>query len=150
MSNEAFASHRAKRFRKRSEVLAFRSDDAITFHKSWGTQNVRAGGWVLVPVGSGGRPSGDVYGCDEEVFKNTYAPSPSGRDSAYIKTAEVSAYQPGYAFTTPTEIRDADGTTHLETEIESGGPTDWFVQNPGGETYVVSDEAFRETYVEVN
>ena len=58
---------RAKAYRKTSQVLAFRSNDAFVFHKSWGVQNLPEGSWVVVPLKEG-RPTGDVYGCHREAF----------------------------------------------------------------------------------
>ncbi len=45
-----FDNSRARAYRKRMEVLAFRSDDPILFRKSWGEQNLRKDGWVIVPL----------------------------------------------------------------------------------------------------
>ncbi len=141
-----FDDARARTYRKRAEVMAFRSGDAVTYHKSWGEQAMRPGSWVIVPLDEGGRPHDDVYGCDTRAFSTTYAPSPSGKPHHYVKTATVRAYQPGHAFAVCTVLTDDDGGEHVETDRNTGGPTHWVVQNPGGEVYTVADEVFSDTY----
>ena len=66
-----FASDRARRYRKQREVLAFRSDCAITFDKSWGVQHIRAGGFVLIPLSADGKPAGEIYGIDGDEHART-------------------------------------------------------------------------------
>src|SRR6267142_7056345 len=90
-----FNDSRARTYRKRVEVLAFRSDDAILFNKPWGKQDLRANGWVIVPLSDAGEATGDIYGVDADVFAKTYEPSPSLRPNRYRKKATVRAYQPG-------------------------------------------------------
>lgn len=141
-----FDDNRARRYRKRLEVLAFRSDDPIYFRKSWGEQEVRRNGWVIVPLSDTGEATGDIYGCDAEVFTATYESSPSLRPNRYRKTETVRAYQPGDAFEVDTVL--ADG--HIEV---TGSRTDsydaWIVRAPSGEIYPIEDAEFRRTYVEV-
>jgi len=35
---------------------------------------------------------------------------------------------------------------YAETDPAIDGPTNWLVQNPGGEIYAISDVIFRSTY----
>ena len=141
-----FDNSRARSYRKRLEVLAFRSDDPICFRKSWGEQDVRGGGWVIVPLTDSGEATQDIYGCDAEVFAATYEPSPSLRPNRYRKTETVRAYQPGDAFEVDTVLPDG----HVEVK---GSQTDsydaWIVHAPSGEIYPIEDPEFRRTYVEV-
>lgn len=141
-----FNDARARIYRKRLEVLAFRSDDPIHFHKSWGEQEVRGKGWVIVPLTEAGEVTTDLYGCDAAVFAKTYEPSPSLRPNRYRKKETVKAYQPGDAFEIDTVLPDG----HVEVK---GSHTDlhdaWIVKAPGGEIYPVEDKEFRRIYVEV-
>jgi len=141
-----FDNNRARSYRKRLEVLAFRSNDPIYFHKSWGKQEVRKNGWVIVPLSEIGEATQDIYGCDAEVFSATYEPSASLRPNYYRKTETIRAYQPGNAFEIDTVLPDG----HIEVV---GSRTDsfdaWIVCAPSGETYPVEDSEFRRTYIEV-
>ncbi len=110
--NIQFDDSRARTYRKRLEVLAFRSNDPFLFQKSWGEQNIRTGGWVIVPLTDTGIPTQDIYGCDEEVFGSTYESSPSLRPNQYRKIATVRAYQPGDEFEIDTVLSDG----HLEVD----------------------------------
>jgi len=146
MKKIEFEDRRARTYRKKAEVLAFQSEAVFSFAKSWGEQKVRAGGWVVVPVNASGEASTDVYGCDADVFATTYEPSPSLRPNRYRKTETIRAYQPGRPFQIDTTL--ADG--HVEVEKSSSDSyTTWLARNPGGETYTIEDDSFRETYVEV-
>lgn len=141
-----FDDSRARTYRKRLEVLAFRTDDPICFHKSWGQQDVRGDGWVIVPLTDTGEVTQDIYGCDTEVFTATYEPSPSLRPNRYRKRETIRAYQPGCAFEIDTVLLDG----HVEVE---GARTDsydaWIVRAPGGEVYPIENTEFKRTYVEV-
>ncbi|MES9993179.1 MAG: patatin-like phospholipase family protein [Candidatus Thiodiazotropha sp.] len=146
MKKVEFNNQRARSYRKKAEVLAFRSEAAFSFTKSWGEQKIRESGWVIVPLTESGEASLDVYGCDAKVFKETYEPSPSLRANRYRKSETIRAYQPGEPF--QIETRLADG--HLEVESSSADSyTTWLAMNPSGETYTIEDEVFRNTYVEV-
>ena len=101
-----FDDSRARSYRKRVEVLAFRSSDSILFYKSWGEQELRGDGWVIVPLSDEGKATEDVYGCDADVFTATYEPSPSLRPNRFRKKETVRAYQPGDAFTLDTVLPD--------------------------------------------
>ena len=139
METLTFDPTQARRYRKDSLVLAFRSDSPVTFSKSWGEQVLPAGSWIIVPL-DGQTPKGDIYGCEQQVFTDTYeAVGPN----TYRKSATIEAYQPGCAFTYATE-------TVAGTEVKKGrGRTDdWFVRNPDGEVYRISDREFRRTYNE--
>jgi hypothetical protein len=130
----------ARAYRKTSRVLAFRSDDAFVFHKPWGIQHLPEGSWIVVPL-IDGRPTGDIYGCHRESFVATYRLAGADQPHIYEKHATVRAYQPGRPFAVRTEVAG-----FRETDPATGGATDWLVQNPGGEVYVVSDLVFRATY----
>lgn len=130
----------ARPYRKMSQVLAFRSDDTFVFHKPWGEQRLPVGSWIIVPL-SDGRPTGDVYGCNPEAFVATYAPAAARQQHTYQKNVVVYAYQPGEPFAVRTKVDD-----FTETDPATGGATDWVVQNPGGETYIISDAVFHATY----
>ena len=140
-----FNDARARTYRKRTEVLAYRSDDAFRFTKSWGDQVVRPGSWVIVPLSDDGTPSQDIYGCDADVFAETYEPSGSLRPHRFRKKETVRAYKPGQPFAVKTVLAD----DHVEVEsAASEGFEGWVVRAPGGETYPVDDETFTRTYVE--
>jgi hypothetical protein len=130
----------ARAYRKTSRVLAFRSDHAFVFHKSWGVQHLPEGSWVIIPL-MDGRPTGDVYGCRPEAFVTTYRPASADQPHAYEKHAVVHAYQPGKPFAVRTTVAG-----DVETDPATGGATDWLVQNPLGEIYAVNDVVFRATY----
>lgn len=141
-----FEEARAQRYRKVTEVLAFRSADAVTYHKQWGVEKIRAGGWVIVPLTSDGEVSANVYGVDGDVFEKTYEPSHSGNPHQYRKKETVLAYQPGDDFQVDTILKDG----HVEVaDARSGAADDWIVKAPGGEVYPISNAVFRRTYVEV-
>ena len=145
-----FEPHRARRYRKRSEILAFESSDAITYHKSWGTQELPAGGWVAVALSAEGQPTGEVYGIDDDAFQATYAPSLTGLPHRYMKTATIEAYQPGHAFEARTELENKKtGETKIEVAKSSASQTAMLVRNPGGEVYPIELEEFERMYVEV-
>lgn len=130
----------AKPYRKTSRVLAFRSDDAFVFHKPWGVQSLPEGSWIIVPL-KDGRPTGDVYGCNSKSFVRTYKLANADQQYTYEKHAVVYAYQPGEPFAIRTKVDD-----FIETDPAIGDATDWLVQNPGGETYIISNITFRSTY----
>lgn len=141
-----FNDSRARSYRKRLEVLAFRSNDPICFHKSWGKQDVRGDGWVIVPLCETGEATQDVYGCDAGVFAATYEPSPSLRPNRYRKKETVRAYQPGHAFEIDTVLPDG----HVEvTGSRSDSYDAWIVRAPSGEIYPIEGTEFKRTYVEV-
>jgi hypothetical protein len=135
-----FDKSAAKAYRKTSQVLAFRSDDAFVFHKPWGIQHLPEGSWVIVPLDDG-RPTGDIYGCHREAFVTTYRLADSGQPHTYEKHAVVYAYQPGEPFAVKTVVAEFN-----ETDPATGGATDWLVLNPGGEIYIINDLVFRSTY----
>ena len=140
-----FDDARARTYRKRAEVLAFRSRDPIQFKKSWGDQDIREGGWVIVPLSEEGAVSSDIYGCDGEVFESTYEPSPSMRPNQYRKRETIRAYQPGHIFEIDTVLDDG----HVEVQGSRSRSSDaWIVRAPGGEIYPVEDDTFTSTYVE--
>ncbi len=146
-----FDPSRARTYRKRSEILAFESKDAISFHKSWGLQEMPPGAWVAVALDETGTPTGEVYGIDDEAFQETYAPSLSGQPHRYMKTATIQAYTPGHEFAVRTELDDASqpGKKKVETERAVGSETAMLVKNPGGEVYPIEREEFDRMYVEV-
>ncbi|CAL74579.1 hypothetical protein BRADO0648 [Bradyrhizobium sp. ORS 278] len=133
----------AKRYRKVSRVLAFRSDDAFSFQKPWGVQQLPEGSWIIIPL-SNGQPTGDIYGCNREAFVETYGTVDGDQPNMYEKHAIISAYQVGRPFLLRTIVAG-----YAETDPAIGGPTDWLVQNPGGEIYAVADIVFRATYREL-
>lgn len=141
-----FEEDRARKYRKCIDVLAYQSDDPIRFLKSWGTQELRANGWVIVSLSDEGEPTGDIYGCDAAVFSDTYEPSPSNKQGRYRKKGLIQAYQPGFPFIVDTVLSDG----HLEVD---GAQTDaddaWIVKGPGGEVYIIDNDIFQRTYVDV-
>ena len=146
MQKIQFDDSRAKSYRKRLEVLAFRSADSILFRKSWGEQDVRGEGWVVVPLTETGEATQDLYGCDSEVFAATYEPSPSLRPNRYRKTETIRAYQPGDVFEVDTVLPD----DHVEVTASRTDSYDaWIVRSPSGEVYPIEDVEFRRTYVEL-
>jgi len=142
-----FDDSRARTYRKRTEVLAFKSEDPFQFDKSWGTQSIRKGGWVIVPVSEDGSVASDIYGCDADVFEETYEPSPSLRPNRYRKKETIRAYQPGHPFEIDTVLDDG----HVEVESSRSLSQDgWIVRAPGGEIYLIENETFEKTYTEVD
>src|SRR5262245_15449739 len=127
-------------YRKTSQVLAFRSDDAFVFRKPWGEQSLPEGSWIIIPL-KDGRPSGDIYGCHPQAFITTYKLVGPDQQDTYAKHAVVYAYQPGEPFAVRTQVGGV-----IETDPATGGATDWLVQNPGGEIYIISDLVFHTTY----
>ena len=141
-----FDNARARTYKKRLEVLAFQSDFPICFHKSWGDQDVRGNGWVIVPLNEHGEVTNDLYGCDADVFAQTYESSPSLRPNRFRKKETVRAYQPGDAFEIDTVLPDG----HVEVKGSRTQSYDaWIVKAPSGEIYPVEDEAFKRTYRQV-
>jgi uncharacterized protein len=141
-----FDDRRARTYRKRREVLAFRSNDSILFRKRWGEQDLRAEGWVVVPLSDTGEVTGDIYGCDSGVFAQTYEPSPSLRPNQYRKRETVRAYQPGESFQIDTVLPDG----HREVAAARAESYDaWIVRSSTGEVYPVEDAEFCRTYVPV-
>lgn len=135
----------ARSYRKKLEVLAFRSNDPIVFHKSWGDQELRSEGWVMVSLTEEGEANGDIYGCDATVFANTYEPASEKNPNLYRKSELIRAYQPGYAFEVDTIL--ADG--HKEVEAAHTSADDaWFVQAPNGELYIIENDEFKRIYVQ--
>lgn len=141
-----FDDSRARTYRKRVEVLAFKSDDPILFDKTWGKQDLRAGGWVIVPLTESGETTQDVYGCDADAFATTYESSPSLRPNRFRKKETIRAYQPGTPFEVETVLPDG----HTEVKESRGDSYDtWVVQGRGREIYPVEDTEFKRMYVEV-
>ena len=132
-----FDASKARRYRKRALVYAFRSNDPFEFEKTWGSPRLPAGSYLIVPL-DGGRTSGDLYGVDVREFERTYEEAGPG---TYRKVATIEAYQPGHDFRFVTKIRE-----HVEVADGAGRKTDWFVRNPSGETYVVDEVTFSRTY----
>ncbi len=147
-----FDPRRARRYRKRSEILAFRSVDAVTYHKSWGRQDLPPGGWVAVALDADGVPRGEVYGIDEDAFDETYAPSLTGQPHRFMKTATIEAYQVGHDFIVSTILDDKTnpGQKKIEVETSKASATAMLVRNPGGEIYPIELEEFERMYVEVH
>ena len=146
-----FEPHRAKRYRKRSEILAFESKDAITYHKSWGQQDLPEGGWVAIALDNGGQPTTEVYGIDADAFAETYAPSLTGEPHRFMKTATIEAYCPGHEYVVTTELKDAasPGQTKVEVKENRGSATSMLARNPGGEIYTIERDEFDRMYIEV-
>lgn len=141
-----FDDSRARTYRKRLEVLAFCSNDAILFRKPWGELDLRANGWVIVPLSEAGPPTRDIYGCDSDVFARTYERSPSIRPNQYRKKETVRAYQPGETFRVQTVLPDG----HLEVAAAETRSSDaWIVRSVTGEVYAIENDEFQRTYVPV-
>lgn len=137
----------ARSYRKKSQVLAFKSNDPIVFHKSWGDQKLRSEGWVMVSLTEDGEANGDIYGCDAAVFANTYEPASENDPNLYRKSELIRAYQPGHAFTVDTVLEDG----HTEVESAHTEADDaWFVQAPNGELYIIENVEFERIYVQVD
>jgi len=142
-----FDKTKAKKYKKRLEVLAFNTADPILFHKSWGDQKLRSGGWIIVSLTEDGEPNGDIYGCDAKVFEKTYEPVPDKKPHRFRKTELIYAYQPGYAFKVDTILSDS----HVEVEGAHSDMSDgWVVQAPDGEVYTIEDDTFQKMYVETS
>ena len=142
-----FDESQAKRYRKRLHVLAFKTNDPIVFHKSWGEQKLRSEGWVIVSLTEEGVATGDVYGCDADVFAETYEPASDENPYLYRKSELIKAYQPGYPFEVDTILSDG----YVEV---SGAHTDadnaWIVQAPSKEVYIIQNDNFLPMYEEVD
>lgn len=141
-----FNDAKARTFRKRVEVLAFRSEDSVIFEKKWGEQRLREGSWIIIPLTDDGRVTQDIYGCDGAVFPETYERSPSLRPNQFRKKETVQAYQPGVAFEIDTILPDG----YVEVASSKADSCDsWIVKGPKGELYPIENDEFRRTYVEV-
>jgi len=128
----------ARLYRKKTLVYAFRSVDAVTCHKNWGTCEGKAGDWVIINDPKG-IPSGeDVYVCAHEVFIKTYEPVGPSEPHVYRKTGQIWAAHMGKAFSVVT----------LEG-LGRGNPGDYLAQNSlenFGEQWSISCEVFEKTY----
>lgn len=140
-----FDDSRARSYQKRIEVLAFRSEGPVRFYKPWGEQQIRGQGWIIVPLTDAGEATKDIYGCDDEVFSETYELSPSLRPNRYRKKDTIKAYQPGSPFEIDTILSDG----HVEVKDSRTDSYDaWIVKARRGEVYLIENYEFRRTYVE--
>ena len=144
--NISFDDSKAKTYRKRVEVLAFQSSDPFQFSKTWGEQKVRKDGWVIISLTQEGEVTQDIYGCDRQVFQDTYEPSSSSHKNQYHKKETIRAYQPGDLFKIDTVLQDG----YKEVEgADSKKYDNWKVKAYNGEVYFIEDKEFKRTYVEV-
>lgn len=139
-----FDDSRASSFRKRCDVLAFRSDDPFVFLKPWGTQKNERNAWVIVPLDENGDVTGGLFGCAASEFERTYKQCEPIGANRYKKTVTVRAYQPGFTFEVDTVLSngwmEVSGSRALR-------PDAWVVRAPGGEIYPVENEEFVRCYV---
>ncbi len=140
-----FDASKAKTYRKRTEVLAFQSQDGVTFFKDWGEQKLRPGFWIIVPLTLNGETTRDIYGVDGDVFKKTYASSNSENPNQYRKKETIQAYQPGTPFEVDNVLKDG----YVEASGSKGAAADtWLVQGPEGDIYPIENDNFQRTYEE--
>ena len=138
-----FDDSKAHSYRKKLEVLAFKTNDPITFHKPWGDQTLRSEGWVIISLTDEGHPNGDIYGCDSAVFKKTYELATTESSNIFRKTGHIRAYQPGRPFVVKTILEDG----HVEVETAHTHSSDaWIVKAPDGEIYIIEKEEFKRIY----
>lgn len=116
------------RYQKRIIVQAFWSEDGATYYKQWGPQVHKGGHWVIIG------PNGDVYGCEQNVFEQTYERVETG-NNWYRKTTRVTARQIEQEM--PLETMEGPAV---------GKPGDWLVTNQTGEQYFISNSVFIKTY----
>ena len=147
LSITEFDDSRAKTYRKRAEVLAYKADAGFVFYKKWGDQSVRQGGWIIIPLTIENKATNDIYGCDDVVFADTYEPSPSLRPNQYRKKEVIRAYQPGQPFTL--QVKLSDGHTEVEQSKTDHRFDCWLAKNIKGEFYPIDDAEFKRTYIEV-
>mmetsp|Transcript_10145 Transcript_10145/g.16629 ORF Transcript_10145/g.16629 Transcript_10145/m.16629 type:complete len:187 (-) Transcript_10145:339-899(-) len=128
----------ARRFRKRTLVYAFRSLDAVTCHKIWGTSEGQAGDWIIINDPKGVPSGEDVYTCAHEVFLKTYEPASSTLPHVYRKTGHIWAAKMMKPFTVVT----------LEG-LCRGNASDFLAQNSidsMAEQWCISKDVFDKTY----
>ena len=124
--------------------LCFLNPNPAEYKLSWGDQKFSGPHVVVVTEkpgaeGDGGLTPMEIYGCDPEIFRATYRPSPEIPNGWY-KVVEVRAVQ----VDEPTEI-----VTVVDGQVESRSlvpPGHWIVQNPSGEQYYNSPEVFSRNY----
>lgn len=118
-------------YRKRHPVYAFKSRDAVTVSKKWGTGTSQRGDYVIVG------PADDVYTCAADIFHRTYqAVDDPDRPNAYRKVTTVLALEMKGAFL----IETLEGSEH-------GKKGDFLAQNPvDGEQWPIARDVFLDMY----
>jgi serine/threonine protein kinase len=120
----------ARLYKKKATVYAFRSKDVVIVHKPWGIGESKKGDIVVVG------PNDDVYTCDYEIFRKTYAPVTTGERNVYKKHQRVWARRCSRDFLMET----------LEG-MEHGSKGDYIAQNPeDGEQWPIAKAVFESMY----
>ena len=119
----------------------------MTYYKDWaGTEGqvLPDDHMVMVTCDDEGYPTGEVYGCDQKAFEETYEVISAGQaPTAYCrKKVAIQAMQVDHDFTWTTIL--ADGT--VEVAEGQGKAGDWLVKNPGGEVYRIDVDIFAQQY----
>ena len=107
-------------------VLAIQLNMPITYEKWGGTQNAKAGDWML-------SKAGNTYTCEDEVFQSTYKSLPE--DGWYYKEAFIDAK--------PAATAGTVDTLEGQSAYEAG---DYIVTNPGGDRYCIPKMKFKQLY----
>jgi hypothetical protein len=126
-------------YRKKLTVQAYLSQDGVTYHKSWGNQEMK--GPHMVMVGPSPDEGFDVYGCEIGRFHDMYE---SLGDNEYIKTETVEAVKMEESFNLATVV---DGQIEVQA---SGVAGDYAVQQPGGELQVIKEDEFENMFEDVS
>ena len=106
-----------------------RVERGATYDLEWGRQEFK-GPHMFID---------NTYGCDIDVFFNTYK-AIEGEEDTFIKVAKVWAYQ----VDTDTDlVTMVDGKEKSRSTVLAN---DWIIQNPGGEQHYNTHEEFVQRY----
>jgi len=142
-----FDDSKAQPFLKKLLTQAFRTGCPVTYFKDWAGpegQVLPEDHMVMVTCDENMAPTGEVYGCDMQAFKDTYERPPNlhGTHSYFRKKTPIRAMQVDHDFTWETVL--PDGT--VEVAEGHGKAGDWLVKNPGGEVYRIAADIFSQQY----
>ena len=107
-------------------------DQPASYECSWGTQHFHEPHMVVID------PAG-AYGVALDVFLATYEPIP-GQQDLFVKVTRVRAWMVTESLVLSTTI---DGHTEMVAHVPAGA---YVVENPSGERYAMSAEAFEQRY----
>ena len=106
-----------------AEILAFQSADPIESQKSWGRQNVRAGGWVIVPLtedGERGVLDHDLHGAGAD-YEKLYVPGTGFKHRPYVDPEQIQRFgldhETGRLAVTTTLQRPVSTESHTVTMV---------------------------------
>lgn len=134
-------------YRKKALVYAFKTNDAVTFDKSWGISRTRnPGDYIVVMMGESSDGTHDSYAVGIKEFESSYVPV-KGRANLYRKGGVVFAQKMTENFEVVVrDIIDVDGIEKGEPTIVKGVEGDYIVRPVGGSVYVIKAENFDTLY----